>query len=101
MGDFVSGKFDKDGGISYQFNNRNYYSADDWMLMESAGAVFFPLGSTRFMSYIIPYSERGSGYWAWDGSYGTVFMGKEFSASLITDEERSSGYYVRLVKTSL
>ena len=32
--DFVSGKFDKDGGFSYQFFDRNYYSEEDWMKME-------------------------------------------------------------------
>lgn len=109
--DFRPGSFDKDGGFSYQFFYRNYYSEEDWMKMESVGAVFLPLGGHRWGTLFLPYSEdhiSSTGYWSWnpDDKYSSAFMfstqfADNLSVWVSTYEIPSYGYYVRLVKTSL
>lgn len=103
--DFVSGKIDKDGGLSYVFSVRNYYSEEEWMKMESAGAVFLPLGGYRYDSVFFMYTgeeDSWAGYWSWspeDNYSVTALMVNALYASLINGLA-NYGFYVRLVKTS-
>ena len=80
------------------------------MKMESAGAVFLPVGGDRWGTLFIPYSAdtfSSTGYWSWnpDGEYSPAFMFSPFADNLSvwvnTNEEPSYGHYVRLVKASL
>ena len=94
-------------GVTFKsgFHNNAYYAEyqtftyDQWLILESAGAVFLPASGYRYGSDVSSI-QCGGEYWSatkYDKyeAYGLVFHSDEAYKSLVN---RHNGYSVRLVK---
>ena len=82
----------------------NYYSAEEWKIMESNGAVFLPeTGRLRYWNYRSGpryyYDQGGGTYWSSTADGSERAFAFEFTSTYIGyySESRSYGYAVRLV----
>lgn len=82
----------------------NVYDADEWTLMERAGAVFLPAAGFRGGTWLSTVGEGGS-YWASTcnsdrQAYALLFTNGLVNASAVStyDKDRGYGRSVRLVK---
>lgn len=89
--------------FTISFSN-NVYSADEWALMEKAGAVFLPAAGFRGGTWLSTIGEGGS-YWAATcnadrQAYALLFIDGLVNASAFGNYEKDRGYgrSVRLVK---
>ncbi|MBQ8704239.1 MAG: hypothetical protein IJ524_07690 [Bacteroidales bacterium] len=87
--------------ISY---SDNVYTADEWTLMETAGAVFLPAAGFRGGTWLSTIGEGGS-YWASTcnadrQAYALLFINGLVNATAVStyDHDRGYGRSVRLVK---
>ena len=97
-------------GVSFTANapdyGDNYYEASQWALMENAGAVFFPVGGSRYLEQgELVYSWDNSAYWSSShlasssyGSNGNAYNAyfEAFASNYASDRNR--GLSVRLVQ---
>ena len=97
------------GSYYHNGNNNNYthntYTAEQWAVMESSGAVFLPAAAYRHgADSNIQYTELGGFYWSStpysaDKSYYLNFYSNDLDPQF--NEMRYGGRPVRLVKASL
>ena len=83
----------------------NSYTAGEWAVMESAGAVFLPVTGTRSGSTVDPQTTDYGYYWSatsssteWDKAYRATFIGSAYSFSDLSRSQACSA--VRLAKDS-
>ena len=94
---FKSG-FHSNGGVGY-YAEYQTFTSDQWLILESAGAVFLPASGDRYGSDVSSI-QYGGKYWSatkYDKyeAYGLVFRSDKAYKSLVN---RRNGYSVRLVK---
>lgn len=96
------------GSYYYNGNNDNYshntYTAEQWAVMESAGAVFLPAAAYRHWDSSIQYTYQGGFYWSStpydsDKAYYLNFYYNSLDPQF--KEMRYGGRPVRLVRSSL
>ena len=96
------------GSYYHNDNNDNYshntYTAKQWAVMESAGAVFLPAAAYRHWDLNIKYTDLGGFYWSStpydsDKAYYLNFYYNDLDPQF--KEMRYGGRPVRLVRSSL
>lgn len=96
------------GSYYHNGNNNNYshntYTAEQWAVMESAGAVFLPAAAYRHWDLNIKYTDLGGFYWSStpydsDKAYYLNFYYNDLDPQF--NEMRCGGRPVRLVRSSL
>ena len=96
------------GSYYHNGNNNNYshntYTAEQWAVMESAGAVFLPAAAYRHWDLNIKYTDLGGFYWSStpydsDKAYYLNFYSNDLDPQF--KEMRYGGRPVRLVRSSL
>lgn len=96
------------GSYYHNEDNNNYshntYTAEQWAVMESAGAVFLPAAAYRHWDLNIKYTDLGGFYWSStpydsDKAYYLNFYYNDLDPQF--NEMRYGGRPVRLVRSSL
>lgn len=96
------------GSYYHNDKNNNYshntYTAEQWAVMESAGAVFLPAAAYRHWDLNIKYTDLGGFYWSStpydsDKAYYLNFYYNDLNPQF--KEMRYGGRPVRLVRSSL
>lgn len=96
------------GSYYHNENNNNYshntYTAEQWAVMESAGAVFLPAAAYHHWDSSIYYTDLGGFYWSstpssTDKAYYLNFYSNDLDPQF--NEMRYGGRPVRLVRSSL
>ena len=96
------------GSYYHNDKNNNYshntYTAEQWAVMESAGAVFLPAAAYRHWDLNIKYTDLGGFYWSStpydsDKAYYLNFYSNDLDPQF--KEMRYGGRPVRLVRSSL
>jgi len=87
------------GVIGYE---HNIYTADQWSIMEAAGAVFLPAAGNRSAKSVYNVNSEGN-YWTStgdlvDGSSSTYAHYLEFKTNTVTPLYRHNNYYGRSVR---
>ena len=88
-------------GFSTQENDfsKNTYTESQWLIMESAGAIFLPAGGDRLGNWV---NNMGSVGFYWSSSHGGLtacrIILEHSYIEILSDARRDIGYAVRLVQ---